>query len=91
MRKLRTIIEEIVKIICSEPLHPNVISTPPLPIKISCPLVYASIPNIFKMNQVTTVDIGVKIIERGINNNSLNGKRDAMNIALKFNKRFLNE
>ena len=52
MSKLRTNIEDIAKIICSEPEHPKVISIPPSPINTSCPLVYASNPKRFNKNQV---------------------------------------
>ena len=81
----------MVKIICSEPEQPKVISIPPSPIKTSWPLVYASTPNMFKKNQVPEVEIGVRKIDNGINNNLLIGKINAISITLKFNKRFLSE
>ena len=79
------------KIICSEPEQPKVISRPPLPIKTSWPLVYASTPKMFKINQVPAVEIGVRKIDNCININSLIGKINAISIILKFNKRFLSE
>ena len=89
--KFKTNIEASVNIIWSEPLQPNVISTPPSPINISCPFVYALKPSRLRINQVKAVDIGVKKIERGIYINSLIGKIKAINNTFNSKKRCFNE